>query len=180
MAEFHLFIAVSLDGFIATPSGGVEWLNPFEAEDYGYDAFLQDMDSLVMGRFTYEQIRAGRVWPYLGKPCLILTSTALNPPVPELVEPWFGGTRDLIAGLRRMPGRVWVVGGARTIHAFLMAGAVDRLAVFTMPLMLGNGIRLFPPGPPPRRLRLLECRSWDNGSVLCRYGIQEEPVTPPV
>lgn len=171
MAEFVLYIATSLDGFIATPGGSVAWLKPFEAEDYGYDSFAAAIDIVVCGRVTYEQVIGFGAWPYAGKPCLVLTSGPLRGSVPDKVEAWRLGTQRLIAGLRRTPGRVWIVGGARTIHAFLMAGAVDEIHLFTMPLMLGNGIRLFPPGPPERPLRLRESRAWANGCVSSVYDV---------
>ena len=77
--RFAVFIAVSLDGFIARPDGGIEWLRPFESEEHGYGAFFAGVDALVIGRGTYETVLGFPSWPYGGKRVIVCTSRPANP-----------------------------------------------------------------------------------------------------
>ncbi len=76
--QIQIYIATSLDSFIATADGGVDWLEPFQAEDLGYSAFVATIGTIVMGRTTYEQIRGFGSWPYAGKRTVILSSLPIR------------------------------------------------------------------------------------------------------
>lgn len=167
MPHVVLYIAMSLDGFIADAEGGVHWLAPFDSPAYGYDEFVAGVDSLVMGRATYEQVRSFGSWPYAGKRVVVMTSRPL-PDAPEGVTPWHGGSAaQLVAGL---PGTVWLVGGAKAIRTFLGAGLIDRMRLFVIPCLLGEGIRLFEGERPHGPLPLLAVRSFPTGVVELDYG----------
>ena len=98
-----VYIAASLDGFIATPDGGVDWLAPYQA-DYGYDAFIASVHTLVMGGATYDQMRGFGDWPHGGKRILVVTSRPLGDNVPAGVEAWPDGVDALGAELRATSG----------------------------------------------------------------------------
>ncbi|HEY8297321.1 MAG TPA: dihydrofolate reductase family protein [Candidatus Baltobacteraceae bacterium] len=139
----RLYFAVSLDGFIADEAGNVGWLDAFAENDFGFTTFLASIETLVMGRTTYDQARSFEYWPYDGKRIIVLTSRALEP-LPEDVGLATGGPEGLAALLPSLgAGDVWIMGGARAMGAFLDLGIVDRIDLFIMPVMLGRGIPMF-------------------------------------
>jgi dihydrofolate reductase len=104
MVSIRGFIAASLDSYIATPDGGIEWLKPFEKFDYGYDRFIAEITTVVMGRKTYDQLPAlGLDWPYPGKPGIVVTSRTLASSSQGVVA-WRNGVESLIAHLRELRG----------------------------------------------------------------------------
>lgn len=168
-ASFRLYMAVSLDGMIADAEGGVDWLNRWDDADYGTEAFMTEVDTLVMGRATYDQVIGFGAWPYSGKRVFVLTSRPLSD-APEGVE----GTSDLaglIAELREDAAQVWIVGGAALAGACFAFGAVDTVELFLMPVLLGEGVPLFPGEGPEIPLALRETRAWPNGVVGLTYDV---------
>ena len=161
-----LYIAVSLDGFIADVQGGIDWLAPFEANDYGYEDFVAGVDCLVMGRATYDQVRSFGDWPYDGKRVVVMTTRPLGADTPQGITAWQG---DDVATLAALPGTIWLVGGTGAIRPFLAAGLVDRMRLFVMPLLLGDGIRLFD-GHAAVALRLQASHRHADGVVELDYG----------
>ena len=155
-SENSVFIATSLDGYIADQNGGLEWLDaiPFpEGMDMGYQAFYNSIDALVMGRITFETVCGFDVpWPY-EKPVFVLSNSLDE--VPET----YRDKAEVIAGepeevLRMLHEkgyyRLYIDGGA-TIQRFLKADRIDRMIITTMPVLLGGGPRLF--GTVPNSLK---------------------------
>ena len=169
-ASFRLYMALSLDGMIADADGGVDWLNRWDDADYGTAGFIEQVDVLIMGRTTYDQVTGfGGAWPYAGKRCAVLTSRPLGD-APDGVE----GTSDLaglIAELREDGARVWIVGGAATAAACIALGAIDSVELFLMPVLLGEGVPLFVGDGPELPLSLRESRAWPNGVVAVSYDV---------
>ncbi|MDP1829241.1 MAG: dihydrofolate reductase family protein [Archangium sp.] len=159
-----VFIATSVDGFIARTDGGIDWLKRVEreGEDYGYQRFFDSVDALVIGRGTYEVVRGFDAWPYGGKRCVVLTHRTFEPKAKE--EFFEGEPRALLdklgaEGLKR----VYVDGGA-VISQFLAAGLIDQLTISQVPVLLGRGLPLFHPGTE-HALTLVESRSFPSGLV---------------
>ena len=143
MAAIRGYIAASLDGFVADGEGGVGWLEPFHGVDVGFDQFVAEIRTVVLGRRTYDQV-LGFGWPHAGRRGLVVTSQALEG-APAGVEAWRHGITSLIERLRALDdGDAWVVGGPTLQAALIEAGAIDRLDLFIMPLTLGEGVPLFP------------------------------------
>jgi len=172
-----LYLACSLDGFIAAPDGSVAWLDLFSAggEDYGYAGFLAGVGSLVMGSRTYEQLLGFGAWPYAGRPCFVVTSRRL--PVPDGADVRLRAGSDLgavVAEARTAAeGRaVWLVGGGALARSMLDVGVVDTLDLALMPVLLGDGIPLFVSGLRPHGLVLRESRTHADGVVQLRYSVQ--------
>ncbi len=165
------FLAVSLDGFIARPDGGLDWLARFETsgEDYGYPEFLASVDALVVGRRTYDAVLAFPEWPYAGTRVVVLTH---RPPAPRGDETFASGTPGEVIEALTAAGarRVYVDGGA-TVSSFLRAGLVDDLTLSVIPVLLGEGIRLFQPPLAERALALRDARSFPSGLVRLRYDV---------
>jgi dihydrofolate reductase len=157
-------IAASLDGYVADRNGGIDWLRPFEDVDYGYDRFICEIEAVVIGRATYDQIPSlGMGWPYPGKRGFVVTSRPLAQSY-QGVQAWALGVDGLISHLREQSrGDVWVVGGAKLQWAFIEAGALERLDLFLIPVLLGDGVPLFPKGISPSKPRSIVRR---NAAIL--------------
>ena len=146
MTDVTVYIAHSIDGYIADRDGSIAWLAPFEGWDFGWDAFYGRIDALVMGAGTYRDCRAFAEWPYRGKAAIVMTRSG------RLDEDGLAVFDDRTAteiayDLERAGlGRIWVVGGAGPIRAFLDAGLVRRLKLFQIPVLLGAGAPLWSPG----------------------------------
>lgn len=162
----HLYIAQSLDGFIATEDGGVGWLDAFQDADYGFAEFERSVDAIVMGRVTYEQVRGFGAWPHPGKPCIVLSHSPAVGEHPEDVVFRATVPTDLT-------GKVWLVGGRQTLHTYLAAGRVDRIELFVMPTLLGTGIPLFTGGTRPSKAILSEHTIYPNGVVRLVYDLNQ-------
>ena len=167
MGKTHLYIAASLDCFIATEDGGVAWLDTFQSPDsgYGYEAFLATVDTLVMGRVTYEQVRGFGAWPYAGKHCIVLSQGQPESPLPEGLV--FRNTLP-----SELAGTIWLVGGRQTVQSYLAAGLIDRIELFIMPVLLGTGIPLFTGGTRPSNATLTGHTVYPNGVVRLVYDLK--------
>jgi dihydrofolate reductase len=142
---FHaaVFIATSLDGYIARPDGSIGWLTERgeQAGDTGYDEFMAPIDTVVMGRSTFEKVLTFGFWPYEGKHVEVL-STTLDPAVDErvIVHRTLDGLVETLAD--RGAQRIYADGG-KVIQTFLRAGLLDELTITTAPVLIGSGLRLF-------------------------------------
>ncbi len=170
MSQIVIYVAVSADGFIATPDGGVAWLEAFPAQDVGYDEFFATVGTVVLGRATYEQVLGFGPWPYAEKRGVVLSSRPLEG-LPAGVEVHAGDVRELATELRRDPRDTWLVGGAQVFSAFLDAHAVDRLELYVAPVLLGGGIPLFAPSARVRSLTLVGTERFENGLVRLAYEV---------
>ncbi len=146
MGKVLVYIAVSLDGFIARPDDDISWLDPFSAggEDYGYGDFLRTMGTAVMGSRTYGQSLAHPERLLTGLKNYILTSKPLVPAPGIRTEPWNGPPAGLVGKIREESADdIYLVGGGRAISRFLDEGLVDEIRLFVVPVILGTGIPLF-------------------------------------
>jgi dihydrofolate reductase len=143
--SFHaaVFIAVSLDGFIARPDGAIDWLTERgeQAGDTGYDEFMAAVDTVVLGRRTYEKVLTFGFWPYEGKQVEVLSST-LPADVDErvIVHRTLDGLVETLND--RGAKRIYADGG-RIVQTFLRAGLLNELTITTVPVLIGQGIPLF-------------------------------------
>jgi dihydrofolate reductase len=159
-----VFIATSVDGFIAREDGSLDWLECVEhpGEDYGFQRFFDSIDALVVGRTTYDFASSFEPWPYAGKRCVVLTHRPFQPKANE--EHFSGEPAVLLEKLgREGVRRVYVDGGA-VIRQFLAARLVDELTLSRIPVLLGSGIPLFGAGVE-QPLSLVENRSFPSGLV---------------
>ncbi|WP_310393685.1 dihydrofolate reductase family protein [Hymenobacter sp.] len=140
-----LFIAASVDGFIARPDGGIDWLARVETEgeDYGYARFIEQVDTVIMGRHTYDTVLGfGLPFPHLGRTCYVLSRTRTG--ADDNVRYYAGHPAELVQELRQRPGKhIFLDGGAQALAAFMAQDLVDDYIVSTIPVLLGEGIPLF-------------------------------------
>lgn len=167
------YLACSMDSFIATPDGGVEWLSRFSGTEAGYDEFFAGVGSLVLGRTTFDQV-LGWGWPYGEKPAAVLTTSPLPEEAPGSAFPWGGDDpAGLVDRLRAAaPGAVWIVGGGRTAEVFLRAGVLEEVELTVMPVLLGGGIPTWPGEETGKHaFELLRAAPLGNGAVQLHYRI---------
>jgi dihydrofolate reductase len=165
--RFAAFVGASLDGYIARPDGGLDWLKPFEGEEHGYGEFFASIDVLAIGRGTYDTVLGFPDWPYQGKRVVVCTRRPADPTHGE--EFWNGTPRALA---ERLDGegakRVYVDGGA-LVSSFLREGLIDELTVTVVPIILGDGRPLFAKPLPEIALKLLHAQPFPSGLVQLRY-----------
>ncbi|MGB8854357.1 MAG: dihydrofolate reductase family protein [Pirellulales bacterium] len=170
MAEVVYYVAASLDGYIATPDGAVDWLAPFHTagDDHGYAAFLATLGGIVMGRRTYDQVTGFGPWPYAELDCRVVTSRPLSG-TPDRLTP-VASPAEAVAGWADR--RVWLVGGTTLLDGFRAARLVREYHVFVMPVLLGAGVPLFREGPSAS-LRLMSAECLPSGVVELLYRVAD-------
>ena len=165
-----VFIATSLDGYIARANDDLDWLPPGGGEEHGYEAFMATVDALVIGRRTFEKVLTFDAWPYGEKPVFVLSTRALDPAPPgAVVERMFGAPADIVSQLAARGVQHIYVDGGITIQRFLQAGLIQRLIITRIPLLLGDGIPLFGPLPHDVALRHVTTRQYASGLVQSEY-----------
>ena len=169
--RIRLYIAASLDGFIAAPDGGVEWLEPFFDADYGFETFIAGIHCAVMGRKTYEQVLEFGDWPYPDHDVWVLSHSPLAD-LPPRTFAWTDSPAGLVRHLEASVdgGDCWLIGGGEMVREFEELRAVEEYEIFIMPVFLGDGIPLFPSPFPEGRLELRDVTAWANGVVRLVYG----------
>ena len=176
------YVASSLDGYIATRDGEVNWLNPYQiaGEDYGYAAFLDSVDGLILGSRTYEQVLDfGVEWPYPGKPTWVMSRRSLETPF-EGVQVTSQSPSHLMAELeQRGHRRLWLVGGTAIVDAFRNANLITEYQIAIMPTLLGRGFALFSAAKSAKPLHLIHSISYPNGVVQLHYATQLASKTNP-
>jgi dihydrofolate reductase len=164
-----VFIACSLDGFIAGPDDDLSWLPTGDGEDYGFDAFFAGIGAMVMGRNTYRVVEGfGGDWPYGDVPVLVATTRPLEPIRPT-VRAIRGTAHELLEQARSVTDRGIYVDGGDVIRQFLDAGLIDELTVTVVPAILGAGAPLFAGATHRRSLALVESKAFRTGLVQLRY-----------
>lgn len=163
------YVACSVDGFIATEDGGVDWLTPYNSKEFGYTEFYASVDALVMGSHTYETALTHGDWPSPDKPSWILTHRDLTVADPS-VTLTDGDPADVVDVIRREGHeRVWLMGGGELASSFLTRGLISHYMIWIIPVVLGAGIPLFSRGAAVDSLRLVETKSFSNGVVMLSY-----------
>lgn len=171
-----VYIATSLDGFIAREDGGIDWLpgvGEAGTEDYGYHEFIDSVDAIIMGRNSYEMVLSFGAWPYGKKPVVVLSSgtVGIGKDIASTVEPMHAPPHEVV---QRLAGRGWrhlYIDGGKTIQGFLGENLIHRLIITTVPILLGAGIPLFGRLSHEIHLQHLETRSFANGLVQSHYEV---------
>jgi dihydrofolate reductase len=171
MSKFVVYIAMSVDGYIADGNGDVHWLEAFDRDDYGYEEFINSIGSILIGRATYDQVMSFGPWPYRGIPTLVWSGGKVDG-LPDGAVGWSENLEETASWLAEKAGEkdIWILGGAQTIQQFLAAGLVDQMDIFVMPVLLGGGIRLFDgENSEPQMLKLEQTQPYANGVVKLSY-----------
>lgn len=165
-----LFIAMSLDGYIAKPDDDLSFLSVVEkeGEDYGYEAFVKNTDTVIMGRKTYEWVLKHAEFPHKEKAVYILTKSQREDT--GNIHFYNDDLRVLIQRLKSEQGKnIYCDGGADTANALFREGLIDEMVLSIIPIMVGEGVRLFKNGIPEQKLTLQKTVSYSTGLVQLHY-----------
>lgn len=172
--RFIYYLAASADGFIARKDGAVDWLESRPANDYGFDGFLDTVDTIVWGRTTFDGygIKPPGLEPFGDRRHIILSHRPPPPNLDSRATFTSESAAQVASRLRKGKGKdIWLMGGGKLARSFLDAGAVDEVIVHVIPVLLGEGIPLFAPGHGDVELRLREAHPYPDGVVRLHYDI---------
>lgn len=176
MVSGHVFIAASLDGYIARLDGGIDWLSNVDTgtEDHGYDSFMESVDGIVMGRGSFETVRGFDPWPYQ-KPVVVMSRRLTEDAVPAALRGKVRLTRGTpTAVMTDLGARGWTrayIDGGQMIQSFLRDGLIDDVVLTWVPILLGGGRPLFGSLSTDVALRHLGTESFPSGLVQSRYAV---------
>ncbi len=170
-----VFIAASLDGYIARPDGGIDWLpDPPADEEHGYDAFIRDVDLHVIGRGTFEKVLTFDGWAYGSRRVLVLSRTLHADAIPKSVRATVSLHRGPVdaAFVRELESsgvtHAYVDGG-QVIQSFLRAGLIDDMIITHIPVLIGRGLPLFGALPADIWWEHRSTRAFSSGLVQSSY-----------
>lgn len=166
-----LYISMSLDGFIATKDNSLEFLSIVEkeGEDYGYNDFIKTVDSVIIGRKTYDKVfEMGYEYPNTDKDVYIVTR--MDRPSIGNFKYYNGALSQLVYDLKAKPGKnIYCDGGAEIANELLKNNLVDEFIISVIPILLGDGIKLFKGGRPELKLELISTKQFDKGLTQLYY-----------
>ena len=169
-----VYIATSIDGYIAKKDGDIDWLhelpNPDES-DFGFAQFMERVDALVMGRKSYEKVLSFDCeWPY-SKKVFVLSNTLkeVDSSVSDKAEVISGDLKDIVSRLNERGYENLYIDGGKTIQSFLCKDMIDEINLSRIPVILGDGIPLFVSQDSMINFEHLKTTSFENGLVQSRY-----------
>lgn len=166
-----LYIATSLDGYIAKPNDDLSFLSIVqkEGEDYGYAGFVDSVDTVILGRKTYDWVMAQvPEFPHADKNSFVITRTARSPI--GKTSFYTGSLRELISTLKAEQGKdIFIDGGAEIVNELLKDHLIDEFIVSVVPILVGHGTRLFNDGRPEQKLALISTKQFDTGLAQLHY-----------
>jgi len=166
-----LYIAMSLDGFIAKDEDNIDFLSIVDVpgEDYGYYSFEKEVDTLIWGRKTYDKLLSfGVDFPHSDKKCYVLSKTKSG--ADENVTFYNGELKDLIETLKQQEGKnIYCDGGGEVVFELLKHALIDKMIISIIPHLVGNGIRLFRENRPEQNLKCTRSITFPSGLVQLWY-----------
>lgn len=173
MRKISLFIATSLDGYIAKPNDDLSFLKLVEkeGEDYGYAEFTNTIDTVIIGRKTYDYVlkEIGTSHYDNGQRDVYVVTRTERPQVGRTTF-YTGGLPDLVKKLKSEKGKhIYCDGGAEIINEFLKDDLIDEFIISIVPVLLGNGTRLFKDGRPEQMLELVKAKTFETGLTQLHY-----------
>lgn len=175
-----VYCAMSLDGYIATSNGGIDWLmeysGPTEEDEFSFMNFLNSVDVLIMGRNTFEKVHSFDEWPYGNTRVIVLTRTmnSIENPKSDTIELYNGSIDTLIKSLEKQGCERLYIDGGQTVQSFLIDNYITDITLTIVPTLLGAGISLF--GKLEDRLKwsLVGNKRYESGLVTLQYEIIRE------
>lgn len=171
MRKVILYISSSLDGFIAGPNNDLSFLDKMhlEGEDYGYTSFVNSIDTVLVGRKTYQWvIDQGYEYPHGNKMTYVITRQKKKST--DNLHFYDGDLKTLVAKLKTEKGRnIYCDGGAKIVNMMLQAGLIDEIILSVIPVLLGAGTSLFSTTYPKKALELLKSQSYSSGLTQLHY-----------
>lgn len=177
MKKQSVFIATSVDGFIARSNGDIDWLTEGEGSsgEFGYNDFIASIDAIVMGRHTFEKVLSFGKWPY---DLHVVVLSSQTPEIPDKlrqkVSHLSGSPAEIVNQLGGEGYDNLYIDGGKTIQQFLRAGFIQDMIITQIPVLLGEGIPLFGPVEKDIKLNHIFTKSFDNGFVQSRYVVTHD------
>lgn len=173
MRKIKLYIAASIDGYIADIEGGLGWLSgyPITPElNYGYDEFFNSVDTVILGGRTYRDIlNMDLIYPYKDKISYIITRNKTNNPK-ENIQFILENITETVSGLKKQKGKdIWLVGGGEIITILLDNDLIDEMIITITPIILGSGIPLFPHTAKESTWKLHNTQTYSNNVLQVEY-----------
>jgi dihydrofolate reductase len=168
-----LFIAMSLDGYIADETGGIGFLNlaEMEGEDYGYGAFALTTDTIILGRKSWDTVLSLNI-PQLYAEKKVYVISQSRQGKSGNAEYFGGDLPEFVRSLKAQDGLdLFIDGGSQVIHTLMKQKLIDRMVISIIPILLGGGVPLFRPGFPMQHLKLISSRDFTSGLVQLEYEI---------
>jgi dihydrofolate reductase len=166
-----LYISSTLDGYIARADGAIDWLTRIDDNDtdYGYAELYDSVDGIIMGSTTFEMIQALGPWPYTEKPTFIFTNRSLKATSANVYA--VSGDPAQVVGSKAFSRfrKLWLVGGSALIGTFVKRQLIDEFIITILPVVLGQGLRLFPSPVQEQWLSMVSCTPYDRGVLQVRY-----------
>jgi dihydrofolate reductase len=171
--KMSVFVGTSLDGFIARQNGRYDFLPEGGGEPHGYDEFIASVDTLLIGRKTFETVLAFEEWPYGKKRVVVLSSRPLDFSTVRSgrVEQMSGPSTEIAAKLRATGAQHVYVDGGITVQGFLRAGLIEAIIITRVPVLIGEGIPLFGSLERDVKLQHVETRQYPSGLVRSEYRV---------
>lgn len=177
MRKVKYSVGASLDGYIAAPDGSVDWLERATAkakgEDFGMRAFFRSIDTVLMGRKTYEiALKLGMAKGGYPKMKNYVFSRTLPPGERDGIEIVSGNIAAFIKKLKKQRGKdIWLCGGGELAREALRENALDEITLGVVPMLIGGGLPTFPPGFSETALTLVECKQYKGGVLGLTYAV---------
>lgn len=173
MRKLLIYIASSVDGYIAKPNDDLEFLKLVEkeGEDYGYATFMENIDMIIIGRKTYDYVikAIGTSYYDNGQRDVYVITRAKRPDTGRTTF-YSGDLRSLVQQLKEEGGKnIYCDGGSEIIHELLQLDLIDEFIISIIPILVGNGTRLFKDNRPEQHLELVETKSFESGLVQLHY-----------
>jgi dihydrofolate reductase len=173
MRKLSLFIATSLDGYIAKPNDDLSFLKLVEKEDedYGYSEFTNTIDTLIIGRKTYDYVlkEIGASHYDNGQRDIYVITRTERPQVGRTTF-YTGNLTELVDRLKSESGKnIYCDGGAEVINELLKHDLIDEFIISVIPVLLGNGTRLFKDGRPEQILEFITTKTFETGLTQLHY-----------
>jgi dihydrofolate reductase len=171
--KVSVFIGISVDGFIARPNGDLDFLPEGGGEPHGYNEFIASVDTIVLGRNSFEKVLTFDPWPYGARRVVVLSRRPVDLTGARggVVEQMAGAPAEIVSRLAASGAHHLYIDGGITIQAFLCAGLIQRLIITRVPVLIGSGIPLFGALPQDIRLRHVATRSFPSGLVSSEYEV---------
>lgn len=170
-----VYVATSLDGFIARPNGNIDWLisieNPNPQEDYGFSDFFSTVTCLVMGRNSFEKVITFPEWVYGDTRIVVMSrsQTELPPHAKKSIELYSGSPKDLVKKLAEEGEEHLYIDGGLLVQSFIRAKLIDEIILTRIPILIGEGLSLFGPTKKDILLAHISTKSFPNGLVQSTY-----------
>ncbi len=169
-----VYIAMSLDGYIAKSNDDLSFLSVVEQEgnDYGYTEFVKTIDTVIIGRKTYDWVmKRVPVFPHHDKETFVITRTAR--PSDGSTNFYSGNVKDLVETLKEKEGKnIFIDGGAEIVNMLLKFRIIDEFIISVIPILVGDGTRLFANGAPEQNLKLIDTQQFDTGLLQLYYRVE--------